>query len=79
MPSCWLSVLPTAVTRRLRLSATNEFAVRASRVWSNESRRNLHIYEMTGAPALARDLVLRALPARFLVARLDWLFGWRPQ
>ncbi len=44
-----------------------------------ESRRNLNTYEMRGATAVARNIVLRALPASLLTSRLDWLFGWRPE
>jgi salicylate hydroxylase len=37
-----------------------------------------HIYHLTGPLALARDLAIRALgPARML-ARQDWIYGWRP-
>jgi 2-polyprenyl-6-methoxyphenol hydroxylase-like FAD-dependent oxidoreductase len=51
---------------------------RVARV-AEESRRNLNTYEMRGAPAVARNLVLRALPASLLISRLDWLFGWKPE
>ncbi len=55
--------------------------IRRSRVLRvvRESRRNLNTYEMRGAPAVARNLVLGALPASLLTSRLDWLFGWRPE
>jgi salicylate hydroxylase len=41
--------------------------------------RNLNIYEAKGVPALARNSVLRVLPARFMLSRFDWLFGWKPK
>jgi len=44
-----------------------------------ESRRNLNTYEMHGALAVARNIVLGALPARLFFLRLDWLYGWRPE
>lgn len=44
-----------------------------------ESRRNLNTYEMRGALAVARNIVLGALPARLFFSRLDWLYGWRPE
>jgi salicylate hydroxylase len=43
------------------------------------ARRNLSTYELTGVPALARNLALRILPATFLLSRLDWLFRWQPK
>jgi salicylate hydroxylase len=46
---------------------------------AQESERNLRIYEMRGAGALARNLALRTLPARLFISRFDWLFGWRPE
>lgn len=44
---------------------------------ANASRRNGTIYNLRGVPALARNLVLRKLPAPRLMARYDWLYGWR--
>ena len=41
------------------------------------SLRNGRIYHLSGVPALARDLALRKLPAQRLMARYDWLYGWR--
>jgi salicylate hydroxylase len=41
--------------------------------------RSLDIYEAKGVPALARNSVLRVLPARFILSRFDWLFGWKPK
>ncbi|MCZ7595542.1 MAG: FAD-dependent monooxygenase [Hyphomicrobium sp.] len=42
------------------------------------SRRNGRIYHLAGPAALARNFVLRKLPAQRLMARYDWLYGWRP-
>jgi salicylate hydroxylase len=41
------------------------------------SRRNGSIYHLSGFAARARNLVLRELPAQRLMARYDWLYGWR--
>jgi salicylate hydroxylase len=41
------------------------------------SRRNGSIYHLQGLAAQARNLVLRKLPAQRLMARYDWLYGWR--
>lgn len=50
---------------------------RAERV-ARHSRSNLGVYEIGSPAASARNLVLRTLPASFLLSRLDWLYGWRP-
>ena len=43
-----------------------------------EALRNLQIYDLAGPPALARNLAIRALPAKAHLLRLDWLFDWKP-
>ncbi|MHC5652989.1 FAD-dependent monooxygenase [Stappia sp. ICDLI1TA098] len=42
------------------------------------ARENDRIYHMSGPLALARDTVMRTLPAIRLLGRLDWLYGWQP-
>jgi salicylate hydroxylase len=42
------------------------------------SRRNGHIFHLSGPAALARNLALAAVPATRLMARYDWVYGWRP-
>jgi salicylate hydroxylase len=42
------------------------------------ARRNGQIYHLTGLAAAARDLALRAVPPAQMMARYDWLYGWRP-
>lgn len=49
---------------------------RADRV-RNESRNNGRIYHSCGPAAVARDLALRLVPPALLMARYDWLYGWR--
>ena len=49
---------------------------RAIRV-ARASRRNGSIYHLSGPQALARNLMLRTLPPQRLMARYDWLYGWR--
>ena len=39
---------------------------------------NLRIYGLGGVAASARNAAIRALPGRVHLARLDWLYGWRP-
>ncbi len=43
-----------------------------------EASRNLRIYGLSGAAALARNAAVAALPARLHLARLDWLYGEDP-
>ncbi|MFN3622502.1 MAG: FAD-dependent monooxygenase [Hyphomicrobium sp.] len=49
---------------------------RVTRV-ARASQRNGSIYHLAGPAAMARDLVLRHMPAHRLMARYDWLYGWR--
>ncbi len=49
---------------------------RAMRV-ARASRRNGRIYHLWGPQAAARNLVLRNVPPQRLMARYDWLYGWR--
>jgi salicylate hydroxylase len=41
------------------------------------SRRNGDIYHLKGPAAAGRNLVLRSVPPHRLMARYDWLYGWR--
>ena len=41
------------------------------------SGRNGRIFHLSGPQAAARNLVLRHVPAQRLMARYDWLYGWR--
>jgi salicylate hydroxylase len=40
--------------------------------------RNLTLYELSGYPAVLRDLALKLSPAAFLLRRLDWIYARRP-
>ena len=42
------------------------------------SRRNGRVYHMGGLMALVRRLALGAMGDRRLIARYDWLYGWKP-
>ncbi len=42
------------------------------------SIENGRIYHHSGLMAAARDLTLRLVPPRRILARYDWLYGWRP-
>lgn len=49
---------------------------RAQRV-AAASRRNARPYHASGLTAMARNAVLKGLPGERLMARYDWLYGWR--
>lgn len=42
------------------------------------ARQQGRIYHLGGPLALARDLAIRALGPERLLARQDWIYGWRP-
>lgn len=41
------------------------------------ARRNGRVYHLSGVAALARNAVLHTLPPERLMARYDWVYGWR--
>jgi salicylate hydroxylase len=61
--------IPTAIS----IYSRNRVA-RAARV-QREALKLGHIYHMSGALALARDMTMRALGPRGLVQRYEWLYG----
>ncbi len=54
-----------------------ERAARARRI-QRASRRQGGIYRLAAPFSWARDAVLALAPGHRLMARLDWLYGWRP-
>jgi salicylate hydroxylase len=42
------------------------------------SRQNGRIFHLSGPAAFARNLALATVPAARLMARYDWVYGWRP-
>lgn len=42
------------------------------------SRQNGRIFHLSGPAALARNVALATIPATRLMARYDWVYGWRP-
>ena len=71
------SMVPT-VTSALRLKGrvhgTEAQLARAQRA----ARRNGMAYHMGGAGAVLRTLALLAMGGQRLIARYDWLYGWKP-
>ena len=49
---------------------------RVMRVQRN-AQRNGKIYHLSGAAALARDLFIKAIGPRHMLARQDWIYDWR--
>lgn len=49
---------------------------RVIRIW-NEAVKNGRIYHLTGPMALARNLVIKSKAGDELLARYDWLYGWK--
>lgn len=45
---------------------------------ARQARRNLEIYTMDGFGVAARNLAIRLIPGERHLARLDWLYGWKP-
>ena len=46
---------------------------------ADASRKNGEIYHLAGPMAAARNLVLRYAPPERLMARYDWLYGWKAE
>jgi len=42
------------------------------------ARQQGRIYHLSGPLAYARDLAVRALGPERMLARQDWIYGWRP-
>ena len=42
------------------------------------ARQQGRIYHFSGPLAFARDLAIRALGPQRMLARQDWIYGWRP-
>jgi salicylate hydroxylase len=63
--------IPAALKRyeRLRRARVRRVALAA--------RRSGKIYHLTGAAALARDLAIRIIGPRRMLARQDWIYDWR--
>ncbi len=67
-----MSEIPSALANYAGLRQRRAARVQAA------SRDNGRIYHLHGAMARARDLTLRLAPPERIMARYDWLYGWRP-
>jgi salicylate hydroxylase len=63
--------IPDALKRYARLRRSR--VIRLQRA----ARRAGQIYHLTGPMALARDLAIRALGAKRMLARQEWIYDWR--
>ncbi len=63
--------IPAALQRYAQLRRA-----RVARV-QRTARRNGAIYHLAGPMALARDLAIKAMGARQMLARQDWIYDWR--
>jgi salicylate hydroxylase len=63
--------VPAAMQRYAQLRRA-----RVARV-QRTARRNGAIYHLTGPLARARDLAIKAMGANHMLARQDWIYGWR--
>jgi salicylate hydroxylase len=66
-----IAAIPAALKRYARLRRS-----RVARV-QRTARRNGVIYHLNGAAAFARDLFIRSMGPRRMLARQDWIFDWR--
>ena len=66
-----VAAIPAALKRYARLRRS-----RVARV-QRTARRNGVIYHLSGAAAFARDLFIRSMGPRRMLARQDWIFDWR--
>jgi salicylate hydroxylase len=64
---------PAAAMRRYE----GKRAPRTARV-QRAARRNGAVYHMGGAEAFLRTLALMAMGGRRIIARYNWLYGWKP-
>ena len=63
--------IPAALKRYGRLRRARVLSVQGA------ARRQGRIYHLTGALALARDLTIKAMGPKRMLARQDWIYDWR--
>jgi salicylate hydroxylase len=65
------AVIPAALQRYAGLRRARVMRVQRT------ARRNGKVYHLSGAAALARDLFIRTVGPRRMLARQDWIYDWR--
>jgi salicylate hydroxylase len=63
--------IPAALKRYSRLRRSRVLRVQRA------ARQSGRIYHLTGPAALARDLTIKAMGAKRMLARQDWIYDWR--
>src|SRR4051794_5992873 len=66
-----VAAIPAALQRYGRLRRARVLRVQRT------ARRQGRIYHLTGLMALARDLAIRTMGAKHMLARQDWIYDWR--
>ena len=82
MPRCWpiaSAKAPARISPGIPAALKRYGRLRRARVLrvQRAARRSGRIYHLTGPLALARDLAIKALGARRMLARQDWIYDWR--
>lgn len=74
-----LSEQPVETAKQITAALKRYAKLRRSRVAQVEraARRHGRIYHYTGALALARDLTIKTMGPRRMLARQDWIYDWR--
>lgn len=70
-----MATIPEVPSAFAAYAAERRHRVRAV---ARASRSTGQIYHLSGLSKIARDTVLAATPPGRLLARLDWIYGWRP-
>jgi salicylate hydroxylase len=65
------AAIPAALKRYARLRRGRVMRIQRT------ARRNGSVYHLKGAAALARDLFIRSIGPRQMLARQDWIYDWR--
>lgn len=75
-----LSLEAAESTRGIATALTQYGRARQARVRrvQQTARQQGRIYHLGGPLAFARDLAIRALGPERMLARQDWIYGWRP-
>jgi salicylate hydroxylase len=74
-----LSEQPVETAKQITAALKRYARLRRSRVAQVEraARKQGRIYHYTGALALARDLAIKTMGSRRMLARQDWIYDWR--
>ena len=70
-PGDTISGIPATLKRYGRLRRGRVLRVQRA------ARQQGRIYHLTGPLALARDLAIKAMGPQRMLARQDWIYGWR--